>query len=208
MPDARSNLTARKSLDQRECRLALCQRLEHHAFDRAVADFVLIVHVLGRLAADLNGIPVRLPADHNEVALVVDRALERDPVDLVVRSRFADLGYDDLDLVRLRAVGEQRSEQLPVPVGEPAGGYVAPVVLEPGRVRIPDAGLAQRLELVVPADRRERDAVVQLAELPQRSRRIGGHEEDAGLAADHDAAADLRDAPAGVVRLVLHHLLR
>ena len=71
----------------------------------------------------------------------------------------------------------------------------------------PDAGDAQVLELVVAADRGERDPVVDLADLVQRLRRVLGDEQHAVgvLQRDHGAAAG--DALAGVVGPVLHQLL-
>ena len=70
-----------------------------------------------------------------------------------------------------------------------------------------DAGDAQLVELVVLADPGEGDAVVDLADLAQRGRRVLGADEDAVVVDDGDEAATPGDALAGVVGPVLHHLL-
>ena len=70
-----------------------------------------------------------------------------------------------------------------------------------------DTGDLQHLELVVLADAGERDAVVDLADLVQRARRVLGDDDDpVGRLQRHQAAAP-GDALAGVVGPVLHHLL-
>ena len=88
-----------------------------------------------------------------------------------------------------------------------ARGDVLPVVLVSGHVGVADPGLAQVLELVVPADRGERDPVVDLADLVQRAGRVRRNEQDAALVLQHHSAAAARDALARVIRLVLHRLL-
>src|SRR5262249_41463973 len=120
----------------------------------------------------------------------------------------AQLGDHDLHLVGLVALGEDRSQDLRVPVGQAAGGDIGAVVLVSARVRVPDPGDAQVLVLVVAADRGERDPGVDLADLVQRAGGVGGDEQDPLVVLDHDAVAPAGDALAGVVRLVLHLLFR
>ena len=87
---------------------------------------------------------------------------------LVLRGVLADLGHEDLHLHRLHLVGEDLSEDLGVRVGQAAGVDVLAAVLVALEVGVADAGDAELVELVVLADPRERDAVVDLAHLVQR----------------------------------------
>jgi hypothetical protein len=84
--------------------------------------------------------------------LLGDRAVVGQPVELVVRGPLPHLGDDELDLVRLAGLGEDRAEGLRVGVGQAAAGDVAAVVLVAAQVGVADAGQAQVLELVVLAD--------------------------------------------------------
>src|SRR6266496_4736042 len=77
------------------------------------------------------------------------RAVEGDPVHLVPGGALAQLGDHDLHLVRLVALGEDRPEDLRVPVGQPPGGDIGAVVLVSPRVRVADPGDPQVLVLVV-----------------------------------------------------------
>ena len=65
----------------------------------------------------------------------------------------------------------------------------------------------QHLELVVLADGRERDPVVDLADLRERARPVVGDDEHAGRALECHEAATAGDALPRVIRAVLHHLL-
>src|SRR5207248_5966145 len=70
-----------------------------------------------------------------------------------------------------------------------------------------DAGRAQVLELVVPADRGEPDPVVDLAHLVQRGGYVLRDEEHATLVAEHHHVAAPGDVLTGVLRAVAHDLL-
>ena len=59
---------------------------------------------------------------------------------------------DDLDLVRLGLLGEDRPQGLGVGIGQCPGGDIGAVVGVAAQVGVPDAGDAQVLELVVLAD--------------------------------------------------------
>ena len=151
--------------------------------------------------------PFRLPAHDDVAVLVGDRAVVREPVDLVARRRAADLGDDDLDLERLGLRGEHRAERLRVRVGQAAGGDVLAVVGVAAQVGVAHAGHAQVLELVVLADGREADPVVDLGDLVQRARRVlGGERDPVVVLQDHDGPT-AGDALARVVGPVLHQLL-
>src|SRR5207302_3038116 len=68
------------------------------------------------------------------------------------------------------------------------------------------AGLAQILVFVVPPDRRERDPVVQLTDLVQRTRRVGRHHQDPVRVLQCYATAAARYALLRIVGLVAHLL--
>ena len=161
------------------------------------------VEVLAQVAGDRLG----LAAHDDEVGLVDDRAVEGEPVELVVLGAVADLGDAELDLEGLRLLGEDLAEGLGVGVGDDPAGDVAAVVGVAADVGQADAGDAQALELAVAADGGEADAVVELADLVQGGAGVLGDEQDAvGVGEDGDAAA-AGDALAGVLRAVAHELL-
>ena len=149
---------------------------------------------------------IGLATHGDEAVFVRHRPVEGDPVYLVGLRCRPDLGDHDLDLVRLGAVGEDRAQELRVPVGQAAGRHVGPVVLVAPHVGVADPGDAQVLVLVVPAHRRERDPVVDLADLVQRTGRVRRDEQDPRVVLDHDAVAAACDALARVVGLVFHRL--
>ena len=74
-------------------------------------------------------------------------------------------------------------------------------------VGVADPGHAQVLELVVLAHPGEGDAVVDLRDLVEQGRGVLGDEEDAVPVLDGDDGLAAGDALAGILRLVLHHLL-
>ena len=159
------------------------------------------------LGAQQGGDRLALPADDDRAVLLGHRAVVGQPVELVLRGGAPDLGDDELHLVRLAGLGEDRAERLGVGVGQPAAGHVAAVVLVAAQVGVAHAGQAQVLELVVLADRGERDPVVDLADLVQRARRVLTQEQDAVGVGQHQHRAAARDALARVVAAVLHELL-
>ena len=163
-------------------------------------------HVVGVALLQRRGHLVRLAAERHEAGLVGHRAVERDPVDLVVRGPGAHLGDHDLHLEGLRALGEDGAERLRVPVGDAARRHVVPVELVAGDVGVGDPGLAQVLVLVVAADRGEADPVVDLADLVQRAGRVRRHQQDPARVLQCHATAAARDALPRVVGLVPHGL--
>jgi hemoglobin len=127
-------------------------------------------HAVGEALLERRRHLVGLAAEGDEPRLVGHRAVPGDAVDLVAVRLGADLRDHDLHLVRLaRRLAEVLTERLRVPVRQAARGHVAPVELVAGQVRVGDAGLAQHLVLVVPADGGERDPVVDLADLVQHA---------------------------------------
>ncbi len=146
-------------------------------------------------------------AHDDEAVLLGDRPVVGEAVELVVGGRLPHLGDDELHLVRLAGLGEDRAEGLGVGVGEPAAGDVAAVVLVAAQVGVAHAGQPQVLELVVLADRREGDPVVDLADLVQRVAGVLPDEQDPVGVGEREDGAAAGDALAGVVALVLHHLL-
>ena len=80
--------------------------------------------------------------------------------------------------LRLLGLGEDSSECLGVSVGQTSTGHVGAVVAAAAQVGVPDSGDAQILELVVLADRGERDPVVDLTDLVQSPRRVLRDEQD------------------------------
>ena len=165
-------------------------------------------HAVGEALLERRRHLVGLAAEGDEARLIGHRAVPGDAVDLVAVRLGADLGDDDLHLIRLaRRLAEVGAERLGVPVGQAARGHVAAVELVAGHVRVGDAGLAQHLVLVVPADRGERDPVVDLADLVQHAGDVGGHQQDAARVLHDHRAAAARHALARVVGLVAHRLL-
>ena len=146
------------------------------------------------------------PPSASVVAFVHDRAVVEDLEHLVAGGLLTDLGDEDLHLHRLHLVGEDLAEDLGVLVGEAARVDVVARVLEPLEVGGPDTGDAELVELVVLADTGERDAVVDLADLAQRLRRVLGDDGDPVGVAQRDQCSTAGDAFAGVVGTVLHHL--
>ena len=139
--------------------------------------------------------------------LVAHGSVERQPIELVVVRGLTDLGHHDLDLVRLLRLGEDRAERLGVGVGQASSRDIAAVVGVAAKIGKTYAGNAQILELVVLAHRRERDPVVDLADLVQRTRSVLCHEQQAAGVLQHDHGTAPRDSFAGVVGLVLDDLL-
>ena len=140
--------------------------------------------------------------------LVLDGAVVQDVEQLVTLRRVADLGHKDLDLVGLHLVGEDLAERLRIGVRERPRGDVLPRVRVPLQVGVPHARDLEHLELVVLADARERDVVVDLADLEQRARRVLRHDHDAVRGFERDEAPAAGDAFPRVVGAVLHDLLR
>ena len=145
------------------------------------------------------------PPEHGEAVLVGDRALVGDVVQLVLV--LAQLGHQDLDLERLHLVGEDVAEVLRVEVGQRTGVDVLAAVGVPLGVGVANTGHAELVVLVVLADAAEGDAVVDLADLVQRARRVLGDDGDADVVGRGDERAATGDALLGVLGPVLHHLL-
>jgi hypothetical protein len=149
-----------------------------------------------------------LAAEHAVVGLVGDRAVVEDVEQLVGRRVGTDLGDEDLHLHRLHLVGEDLAEDLGVLVGQAAGVDVVTAVLVALDVGGADAGHPHLVELVVAADAGEGDAVVDLADLAEVVRGVLRHEGHAVVVDHGHQRAAAGDALPGVVRPVLHHLLR
>ncbi len=162
-----------------------------------------VVPALTQADLDLLG----RPAHDDEPVLVADRPVVGEAVDLVGLRGAAHLGDDDLDLVRLGLLGEDRPEGLGVGVGETPGRDVGAVVGVAAQVGVPDAGDPEVLELVVLADRGEPDPVVDLRDLVQAAAGVLGDEGDAVVVAEHDDRATAGDPLAREVGPVLHQLL-
>ena len=184
--------------------LALVGRAErlHAGADRRRQIPALLVLLLQRLGQILG-----MSADRDEPVLVGDAAVEQHVVERGARDVAVHLSDQDLDLVRLHLLGEDRRERLGVRVGEIPRLDVLAAVGVPAQIRVPDPGDAQVLELAVLAHAGERDPVVDLADLVQRRRRVLCHEQQpvGVLHADDRPAA--RDALVGVLGSVLHHLV-
>jgi hypothetical protein len=165
-------------------------------------------HAVGEPLLEHRGDLLGRAAERHEARLVGDGAGPGDPVDLVGVRGDADLGDHDFDLEGLTGrFAEDRAQRLRVPVRDAARRDVAAVELVAGHVGVRDAGLAQVLVLVVPADRGESDPVVELADLVQHAGRVGRDHQDAARVLQHHGTAAARDALARVVVLVAHYLL-
>jgi hypothetical protein len=144
------------------------------------------------------------------VGFVGDGPVVGDPVQL---RRFGlpvvgDLGNTEFNLVRLGLLGEDGAECLGVDVGELPAADVTTVIGVAAGVGVLDATAAQAVELVESTDRGESDAVVDLADLLQRTRWILGHEQHAaGVGQRHHTAAT-GDSFTGDLRPLPHRLLR
>jgi hypothetical protein len=109
--------------------------------------------------------------------LVGDGAVEQHVVDLVAAGVLARLADEDLDLVGLHLLREDRRQRLRVGVGQVARAHVVAAVGVPAQVRVPNPADPEVLELAVLADAGERDPVVDLADLVQRRARVLGDEQ-------------------------------
>ena len=163
-----------------------------------------LLEVVLEVAADLLG----LAAHGRVVALVLDRPVVEDVVDLVLRAVRSPTSHDQhLHLEGLDVLGEDVAERLRVGVGERLGAHVPAAVGVALDVGVPHPGHPQVLELVVLAHAGEGDAVVDLRDLVEQGGRVLGHEQDAVAVLDGDDGTAAGDALAGILRLVLHHLL-
>src|SRR5580704_7726078 len=144
--------------------------------------------------------------EDGEVVLVGDRPLVGDVVQLIGPGGVAQLGDQDLDLEGLHLVGEHVPEILGVEVGQPPGVHVLAAVGVPLGVGVAHAGHPQLVVLVVLADTAEGDAVVNLADLVQRARRILGHDHYAHVVGGGHQRPAPGNALLGVFRPVLHDL--
>ncbi|MDQ0712214.1 hypothetical protein QFZ55_001666 [Streptomyces luteogriseus] len=159
---------------------------------------------LVQIAADLLGVA----AHRDRAVLVHDGTVVRQPVDLVALGRLADLGDDQLHLVRLLGgAGEDRAQRLRVDVRQAPGRHIVPVVGVTPQVGVAHAADPEVLVLVVLTGGGEADPVVDLAELVQRTGRVLADEHDAVGKLQHDQAATTGDALPGVLRPVGHGLL-
>src|SRR4029077_2040724 len=102
---------------------------------------------------------------------------------------------------------EDRAESLCVHVGQLAARHIPAVVGVTAGVGELDATAAQVVELVEPADGREPDAVVELADLLQRPRRVLRNEQHAAGIRQRHHAAPAGDAFARELRTLAHRLL-
>ena len=147
-------------------------------------------HALAEVLLQGFGDLLGLTAEHGVAVLVHDDTVVEHVVELgVIVVTVADLGNEQLDLVRLHLVREDLVQRLGVGVRELLGAHVLAgvrVALEVGKA---DAGDAEQLVLAVEADGRERDAVVDLADLGERARRVVGDDQDPGW---HSRATRLR----------------
>ena len=139
--------------------------------------------------------------------LVGHRTVIGQAVDLVLVDVRTDLGDDDLDLVGLGLLGEDRAQSLSVGIGKSARGDVAAVVGVAPQIGVTNPGHPQVLKLVVLAGRRESNAVIDLGHLVQSTGGVLGNEGDASVIAQNHDRATSGDSLAGEVRPVLHELL-
>ena len=163
-----------------------------------------LLEVVLEVAADLVGL-----ATHGRaVALVLDGPVVKDMVDLVLRPvLLGHLAHEQLHLEGLDVLGEDVAEPLRVRVGQGLGAHVPPAVGVPLDVGQPHPRHPQVLELVVLAHPGEGDTVVDLRDLVEQGGRVLGHEQDAVAVLDGHDGPPAGDALAGILRLVLHHLL-
>ena len=128
-------------------------------------------------------------------------------VQLVLAGRLPDLPHQDLHLVGLHLLGEDRRQRLGVRVGERLRVHVLASVGVPAEVGQADPRDPQVLELAVLAGAGERDAVVDLRDLVQRGAGVLREEQQAiGVLHGHHRLP-ASDALAGVLGAVLHELL-
>ena len=104
-------------------------------------------------------------------------------------------------------MSERLAENLRVVVGQAASLDVVTGVRVTLHVGVTNAEPPQLVEFVVLADPRERDAVVDLADLAQRVGRVLGYQQNAVEVLNRHESATARDALARVVGPILHHLL-
>ena len=125
---------------------------------------------------DALGDGLGVPAEHGEAVLVGDRSLVGDVVQLVGLA-VAQLGHQDLHLERLHLVGEDVAEVLGVEIGQRARVDVLAAERVALGVGVAHPGDTQLVVLVVLAHSGEGDAVVDLADLVERPRRVLGDDE-------------------------------
>ena len=127
--------------------------------------------------------------------------------ELVAGGGVAHLGHEDLDFHRFHLVSEDLTQDLRVVVGQAACVDVVAAVLEALQVGGAHAGHTELVELVVLADAREGDAVVELTDLAQRVAGILGDQRDAVVEANSHQRTPAGDPFARIVGAILHHLL-
>src|SRR5207247_1869240 len=133
--------------------------------------------------------------------------VEQDVIHAGAAGLAVDLTHEDLDLVGFHLLGEDRGERLRVGVGEVARLHVLAAVLVAAEIGQTDPRDPELLELAVLPHPRERDRVVDLADLVQGGAGVLRDEQESVdvLHADHRSAAC--DALVRVVRAILHQLL-
>ena len=104
-------------------------------------------------------------------------------------------------------MGEHLAQVLGVEVGQRAGVHILAAVGVPLGVGVADPRHPELVELVVLAHAGEGDAVVDLADLVERPRRVLGHDGDPRVVDGGDQRPAPGDALLGVLGPVLHHLL-
>ncbi len=151
----------------------------------------------------------RVAADRDRAVLVHDRAVVRQPVDLVALGPGPDLGDHQLHLVRLLGrTGEDGSQRLRIDVRQSTRRHVVAVIGVSAQIGVAHSADAEILVFVVLSGGGETDPVIDLAELVQRTGRVLADEHNAVGVLQHNQAATTGDALPGVFRPVGHGLLR
>ena len=139
-------------------------------------------------------------AEDRETLLVGDGAVVGDVEQLVRVADRVELRDEDLDFEGLHLVGEDLAEVLGIHVRERAGVDVLARVRVALGVGVAHAGDPKLVELVVAPDTGEGDAVIDLADLVQRARRVLGDDQHAAVVGRADERATSARSPSGRTR--------
>ena len=137
---------------------------------------------------------------------ISNRPIEGQSIHLILGGALPYLRYNNLDLKRFGVFGKDGSQCLGIGIGKTAASDVFAIVGIPPGVCEPHPGYSKAFKFVVFTDRGEGNAVINLADLVQCTRRVFGHKCDPISVLNDNDTSPSSNALAGVVGLVLDDL--